>query len=216
MSSMVSSNSTPLETQLENVEGGFDVTGQRGEDNIIELTGDGNDGVIGGTLNDIIFTDAGDDRIFADAGDDIINAGSGNDLIRGGDGDDIIDGGDGFDKIRGGNGNDIIRSGLGGVDENGDPKGDVLFGGAGDDVFEFSAEEFEDGSVDKIMDFKADGFADTITISGVGEDGVVSYDAATGFVSINGEHAIHIGENQDVNPTNSGLDEDGNDTWELF
>ena len=212
MSSVVSSNSTPLETQVENVDGGLDVTGQRGEDNIIELTGDANDGVIGGTLNDIISTDGGDDDIFADAGDDIIFAGAGDDLLRGGDGDDILDGGDGFDKIRGGNGNDIIRSGLGGVDENGEPKGDVLFGGAGADVFEFSAEEFEDDSVDTIKDFKADGFADIITISGVGEGSEVTYDAATGFVSIDGEHAIHIGENQDVIATN----EDGDDTWELF
>lgn len=212
MSSMVSENSTDFATEVMTPNGGLDVTGQLDEENIIQIRGDAKIGIVGGNLSDVVTTGAGDAIIFAGDGDDIVIGGIGNDIIRGGNGDDVLRGGPGADLLIGGEGNDIIRGGLGGVDEDGNPLGDTLKGGSGADIFEFSAKEFEDGAMDEIEDFKADEFADTIKIFGVGADGSVIYNPETGIVSVNGQEAINIGTGKDVN---SNINED-NGTWELF
>ena len=208
MSSIVSPDNTDLLTQVEGPDGGLDVVGQQDEENIIEIKGDAEVGIVGGSLNDVITTGAGDAQVFTADGDDFIMGGNGDDIFRGGAGDDTIIGGLGADVLIGGEGNDILRGGLGGVDEDGNPMGDTLKGGAGDDVFEFAA--FESGTgFDKIVDFQADGFEDKIRIFGVGENGSVTYDAETGLVSINGQEAIDIGKGLDINP-------EDDENFELF
>ena len=211
-------------------DGGLQVVVEQGEENIIQIKGNGEVGVTGGSLKDEITTGAGDAIIFGGGGDDIITTGNGNDVVRGGDGDDMLVSGNGADVLLGGAGNDILRSGKAAMDEDGnsmailnekgqivenDPEsayGDVLKGGTGDDIFQFNAAEFEDGVVDKIVDFKDDGFADTIKIFNVGADGKVSYDNETGIVSVNGNKAIDIGAGKEVDFKDN---EDG-DTWDLF
>ncbi|MDJ0595782.1 MAG: calcium-binding protein [Pleurocapsa sp. MO_226.B13] len=214
MSHIVSPDNTESLLETPTADGGLHVVAQQDEENIIEIKGDAEVGIVGGKLADTITTGAGDAAVFTGDGEDVITGGTGDDIFRGGEGDDVIRGGLGADIIIGGAGNDILRGGRGGVDADGNPMGDILKGGSGDDIFEFAASEFEDGSMDEIVDFKADGFADTIKIFGVGstEEGAVTYDADTGMVSINGQEAIDIGMNQDVEfKTN-----EDNDTWELF
>lgn len=212
MSSIVSEDNTPSLLETTSPDGGLEVVAQQDEENIIEIKGDAEVGIIGGDLADTITTGAGDASVFTGDGADMITGGTGDDIIRGGEGDDIIRGGLGADIILGGAGDDVLRSGFGGMDEDGNPIGDTIKGGSGDDIFEFAISEFEDGSMDKITDFKAGMDADTIKIYGVGEDGTVTYDPTSGMVSINGQEAIDIGEGQDVGfKTN-----EDNDTWELF
>lgn len=212
------------------VNGGLRILAEQDEENILEIRGDGAVGFTGGSLKDQITTGAGDANIYTGSGNDIVTTGNGNDVIRGGDGDDMLASGLGADVLIGGEGNDILRSGMAARDENGDSMailnekgeivedgseptfGDVLKGGTGDDIFQFNVAEFEDGVVDKIVDFKDDGFADTIKIFGVGADGKVSYDKQTGIVSVNGNEAIDIGADKDVN---FKTDEE-TDTWDLF
>lgn len=131
---------------------------------------------------------AGDDSISASDGDDFILGGANNDTIGGGDGDDSILGGTGGDLIfaytgddvvHGGDGNDIIRGGEG---------DDIIFGGEDKDIFVFDLENFEDGSMDTVADFDID--QDQVSIQGLSSNNSVSFDAATGIVSIDGEEVI--------------------------
>ena len=210
--------------------GGLRILAEQDEENILKIKGDDEVGFTGGSLKDEITTGAGDANIYTGGGNDIVTTGNGNDVIRGGDGDDMLASGLGADVIIGGEGNDILRSGMAARDEDGNfiailnekgeivedgseaTFGDVVKGGTGNDIFQFSAAEFEDGVVDKIVDFKDDGFADTIKIFGVGADGNVSYDKQTGIVSVNGNEAIDIGVDRNVEfKTNKETD-----TWELF
>jgi len=128
--------------------------------------------------------------------EDTITAGAGDASIISGDGDDMLN---------------LIRGGLPGMDSDGNPMGDTIRGGAGEDIFEFAKGEFDSEAVDEIVDFKADGFADLIRIFGV-TDGGVTYDSETGLVSINGQEAIDIGTGLDVDINQQG----DSDTWELF
>ena len=212
------------------VDGGLEILAKQDEENILKIKGDGEVGFTGGSLKDEVTTGAGDAIIYTGSGNDIVTTGNGNDVIRGGDGDDMLRGGLGADVLIGGEGNDILRGGMAARDENGnsmailDEKGkivedgsepafgDVLKGGTGNDIFQFSAAEFEDGVVDKIVDFKDDGFADTIKIFGVSADANVSYDEQTGIVSVNGNEAIDIGTGKNVD---FKADEE-TDTWDLF
>jgi Ca2+-binding RTX toxin-like protein len=138
---------------------------------------------------------AGDDNISASDGDDFILGGADNDTLGGGDGKDIILGETGSDMIfaytgddivHGGEGNDIIRGGEG---------SDMIFGGKGSDTFVFDLENFEDGSIDTIGDFDLD--ADRLSVHGLTESDSVSFDAATGTVSVDGEEIIKF-EDLDV------------------
>ncbi len=202
MSSIVSPENTALSQSSMNPDGGMQVVGQQGAENFIEIKGDASVGIIGGNLVDTIITGAGDARVFAGDGDDIIMGGNGNDIFRGGNGNDLIKGGLGDDFLIGGAGDDTLRGGLG---------SDTLKGGTGDDVFEFAVQEFAGDSMDKIVDFKADGFADKIKIFGASDADVV-YDATTGMITIGGKGAIEIGKDLDIGP--GATNENG--TWELF
>ncbi len=204
----------------------LEIIAQQGEENIIQVRGDSPITIIGGSLQDTIIAGAGDATIFSGDGNDLLKGGIGEDVLSGGEGDDIIEGGIGADFIFGGAGDDVITGGLPGMDSNDNPIGtgglpgmdsndnpigDTLKGGAGADVFQFAASEFESGAGDEIVDFQADGFADIIRVFGV-SDGDVSYDADTGMVSINGEPAIDIGTGLDIEASQKG----DSDTWELF
>lgn len=185
----------------------LEIVGQQGEENIIEVSGDSPITIIGGALNDTVMGGAGDANIFTGDGDDLIDSGNGDDILVGGEGDDVIQGGLGADFISGGEGNDTIIGGLPGMNSSGDPMGDTLKGGAGEDVFEFTAKEFETGAVDEILDFEAD--MDKIRITGVGSKNV-NYNQNTGMISIGGEQVIDVGTDLDIDES-----QDGNN-WELF
>ena len=202
MSSIVSEDNTALLQESFNPDGGMQVVGQQDAENFIEIKGDASVGIIGGGLADTIITGAGDAIVFTGSGDDIIMSGNGNDILRGGDGKDFIKGGLGDDFLIGGAGDDTLRGGLG---------SDTLKGGDGNDVFEFAVNEFADDSMDKIVDFKAGGFADKIKIFGASDADVV-YDATTGMIAIDGKDAIEIGKDLDIEP--GATNENG--TWELF
>lgn len=211
MSSIVSLGTPDSSFDTTIVGENLEIIGQQGEENIIEVEGDSPITIIGGSLEDTITAGAGDATIFAGDGDDILQGGIGDDVLSGGEGMDTIYGGIGADFIFGGAGNDLIRGGLPGMDSNGNPMGDTIRGGAGEDIFEFATAEFESGAVDEIVDFKEDGFEDLIRIFGVTEGGV-TYDSETGLVSINGQEAIDIGTDLDIEINR----QEGTDTWELF
>ena len=85
-------------------------------------------------IRDLLFGLGGDDIIKGGEGDDHLYGGLGDDVIYGGNdstqtnsGRDRLFGGDGADTLSGGDGNDFLN---GGADVN----GDILDGGAGDDV----------------------------------------------------------------------------------
>lgn len=211
MSSIVTLETSSSPFQATIVGDNLEVMGLQGEENIIEATGDSPITIVGGALQDTISSGTGDATLLGGDGDDMLIGNLGDDVLIGGEGDDEIMGGAGADLILGGEGQDILKSGLSGMDSDGNPMGDTLRGGMGEDVFEFMAEEFESGAVDEIIDFKADDMADIIKITGVG-DGSVSYDAETGMVSIDGNSAIDIGMGMDVEVTQN----EDTDTWELF
>ena len=203
MSSILSENSTAAMLEFDNLEDGLDIIGKQNEVNRFEILdsedgASGNDNVIGGGLADAISAGAGDDNLIGGAGEDDLSGGAGSDLIRGGLGDDNLFGDEGDDILSGGDGFDILNGGSG---------VDILSGGDGSDVFEFFAEDFAAGEVDIITDFE-DG--DIIKVTGV--DGSVSYSADTGYVSVDGENIINLGEGLDV----TANDADDNGTWELF
>ena len=202
MSSIVSPDNTALSQSSMNPDGGLDVVGQQGAENFIEIKGDAPVGIIGGGLADTIITGAGNAQVFVGGGDDVITGGNGNDIFRGGDGNDLIKGGLGDDFLIGGAGDDTLRGGLG---------SDTLKGGTGNDVFEFAVQGFADESTDKIVDFKAGGFADKIKIFGASDADVV-YDATTGMITVDGKDAIEIGKDLNIEPGTTNE----NGTWELF
>ena len=149
---------------FENGDNGFDVFDNPNDstiDNIVRISGEG---------DDFVSMSGGDDTILTGAGDDNILGGAGNDYIDGGEGTDIIDGGAGDDIIIGGKG------------------ADVLSGGAGSDLFEFELSDFVDEngdviSVDRILDFERG--TDGIIINGVDpsmvtvEEDLIKYDGET-------------------------------------
>ncbi len=149
---------------FENVNNGFDVFDNPNDsiiDNIVRISGEGDDFVSMSDGDDIIFAGAGDDNILGGAGDDYIDGGAGTDIINGGEGDDTILGGEGAD---------------------------VLSGGAGADLFEFDLSDFVDEngdviSVDRILDFEQG--TDGIIINGVDpslvtvEEDLIKYDGDT-------------------------------------
>ena len=202
MSSIVGSENSESLLETMGLDGGLEIVAQQDRENTIEVKGDAKVSIVGGSLMDTITTGAGNAIVFTGDGNDMITGGNGNDVLRGGEGDDIIRAGLGNDTVIGGEGNDVLRGGMG---------ADVLKGGVGDDIFEFSASEFEDGVMDRIVDFQDDDFADSIKIFGVGAEGSVSYDSATGMVSVNGNEGIDIGAGKDLN-----IEVNDRGTWELF
>ena len=125
--------------------------------------GGGKDRIFGGKGDDTVNGGPGapfsrrrfEDRLHGGDGNDKVNGGNGRDYISGGAGDDISTGGAGADRIFanlgadqsfGGNGNDDLWAlARGDVAAPGDPSGDALTGGDGDDTF-----HTRDGEVDRI------------------------------------------------------------------
>jgi len=188
--------------------GSLEVVSPQSEANVIQIEGGLPVTITGGKFDDEIKLGAGDSTAVVGDGNDMVMGGVGSDTILGGDGNDILEGGMGADFIFGGAGNDTITSGLPGAGADEHSLGDVLQGGAGDDIFKFVADEFESGAVDQIVDFR-DG-ADSIMISGVSDS--VTYDSDTGIVSVDGTEAIDIGKGlRDIDPMKQG----DSDTWEM-
>jgi Ca2+-binding RTX toxin-like protein len=148
--------------------GNNSVSGGNGDDSI--FAGYGADSLDGGAGNDVISSSGANSKLIGGAGDDsltlfFISEPDGvisHDTLDGGAGNDVLtlDGFDGFHKLLGGAGNDkISHYSLGAATLDGGSGNDflssrshldVLTGGAGADVFEFT---WADGSV-KISDFK--------------------------------------------------------------
>ena len=186
------SSTEPLfEVQGDN--GGLTIIGQTDQVNIFSV-GEGDNGV------------GGSDAIVGGNLTDIISAGLGNDIIIGGAGADILEGEEGNDILIGEAGADVLRGGSG---------TDIITGGEGDDKFEFFADDFAPGEVDEITDFTQgeDGsIEDVIILRGIGASADVSYDSATGKVSIGDNEVIQLDKNLDLTIDNA----DGDEDWELF
>jgi Ca2+-binding RTX toxin-like protein len=166
--------------------------GSEGSDLIFSFGGD--DVVSGGGGNDEITAGAGDDQVSGGEGEDNIALGEGNDLGLGGEGNDVLDGGLGDDQLFGGLGDDIVIGGTGDDTLVGGKGDDTLDGGEGADTFVFSA----DSGVDTIVGFNAD--EDQIVFEGtpIDLDAVnVTFDAATGSLSIDGEQIAILQPEED-------------------
>ena len=142
------------------------LTGNAGRDEI--EGGDGDDYLYGNGGRDDLSGGAGDDHLMGGTGGDTLNGGAGDDylyllseggVLRGGDGDDFIFGSSEGDRISSGRGNDIIAADpnsnfFGGSDEIFVYGGDnLIMGGRGRDVFQFSAEGYEDNGQNIIATF---------------------------------------------------------------
>jgi Ca2+-binding RTX toxin-like protein len=125
------------------------------------IGGSGNDVLIGTAGKDFVYGGAGNDRLSLLEGDDVGNGGSGNDMVAGDAGDDLVIGGLGNDELVGGRGKDIL-SGDAGTDElyggadndrlsGGRGDGDVVVGGAGDDIFKYSRGDGRDIYFDEFV-----------------------------------------------------------------
>lgn len=124
----------------------------------------------------------GDDVLEGTDGADVIDGGGGDDRILGLGGDDVLCGGEGQDDLLGGPGADTLHGGIDAkVAEDTDYyvyEGDVLAGGADDDVLDPGADPRHAGSVDTISylhapaGVTADLGAGTVT--GEGDDNVAS------------------------------------------
>lgn len=96
---------------------GYEIDGFTAQGTQPEITTDGGDGTIQGTvLADRIDARGGDERLQGEAGDDTLLGGAGADTILGQAGRDVIRGGPGNDKVQGGVGNDLLRAGPGDTD----------------------------------------------------------------------------------------------------
>jgi len=118
-----------------------------------------NDIIHGGANNDVLFGDGGNDTLYGDSGNDILYGGNNNAIetttekLFGGSGDDVLYGEGGNDTLFGGAGNDLLIGGS----EN-----DLLRGGSGDDVYQFT----NDWGKDTVFESKRGG-EDTLDFSQV-------------------------------------------------
>ena len=158
---IVNDNGTAHEFDLDDVDQGFHVFGEAGDDRItvgsgfapfeIELDvrgGDGNDSIVGGNNIELFYGEAGNDtlrgnglgdQLTGGSGNDIIDGGSGDDTIQGEAGNDSLNGGDGDDQVVGGSGNDTVIGGSGFDILDGRGGTDSVLGNAADDAL-FSGE----------------------------------------------------------------------------
>jgi Ca2+-binding RTX toxin-like protein len=167
--------------QIGGGEGDDELKGSFGKDTLVG--GVGNDNLDGGQDNDVLNGGLGNDTLRGGVGNDILDGGLGDDSLEGNDGNDMMKGGAGNDTLEGGLGNDTLRGG---------PGEDMMTGGAGNDLFAFVAQELASGTMDHITDFQGEG-TDRISVVGVG-DMVMTYDATTGMVSLDGQETLDIGK----------------------
>lgn len=117
-------------------------------------------------------------------------------IITGGTADDILTGGAGKDILNGGAGADQLTGGAG---------SDTLTGGAGNDIFAYTAANQSTlGAMDTIEDYRANGDADVITISGVS---AVASAALLNIQTANGGESLEDALNRfaGLNTTADGL-----------
>jgi Ca2+-binding RTX toxin-like protein len=88
----------------------------------------------GTDLSETLSGTSGDDFIYGLGGSDSLSGGDGNDHISGGAGDDTLLAAAGFDSLFGGDGNDKLYSRTTAMAESFDDGGNVMDGGAGDDL----------------------------------------------------------------------------------
>ena len=116
------------------------VEGERGSDGIRSLGSFGSNTISGGRGDDAVDAslDQGRDLILGGAGDDTILPGSGANTVRGGLGDDrILVTAAGNDLLFGGNGNDVIDfSGVMSAGQSGGAPSETVYGGSGDDTID--------------------------------------------------------------------------------
>lgn len=112
---------------------------------------------------------------------DVAAGGNEVDIIMAKGGDDNIMGAEGTDFLFGGVGDDIVRGGVGDDVVVGNEGSDILISGSGSDIYEFFADQFVAGDLDVILDFEEG--SDAIVVVGSTD---ASYDAATGFLSVDG------------------------------
>lgn len=123
---------------------GETLTGAVGDVAELFVGGAGAEAIQGNGGADLVITGAGDDTIDAGWGDDILYGGAGLDVLSGGDGNDALVGGDGDDRFDGGRGNNVMIGDEGAdtfvIDPltNDDGGVNVIWGGAGDDIYRFS------------------------------------------------------------------------------
>ncbi|MEO1613187.1 MAG: PA14 domain-containing protein, partial [Pseudomonadota bacterium] len=136
----------PSQFLVETLDGDNDVSATAARD-VIEGDG-GDDGIFGGDGDDELYGGYGDDSLEGGAGDDVLDGGRGSDALYGGDGNDLL-------LVRSDAGEQRIGQLAIGEPTRGDPDGevneerqkligwesmplvsdDLLFGGAGEDVF---------------------------------------------------------------------------------
>ncbi len=145
-----------------------------------------NDSITGGYFADVINGGEGHDYIDGGAGNDKLYGNNGRDTILGGDGNDYIDGGDENDSLLGGAGNDTIHGGAGDDYIEGGTGNDYLYGEAGVNTFVFNVGDGNDviysGSGQDILDFGSLDFETDFKFVKDGNDLIISYGEATGFV----------------------------------
>lgn len=130
----------------------------------------------------------GDDRITGTSGADVILAHGGRDQVDGRGGDDRICGGAGADTILGGSGDDRLYGE--GNQFHADPggvhvAGDVLDGGAGDDVLDVGPTPYADTLAGERVEFRT-------------APGAVSVDLAAGTSTGQGDDVIRVRRNMSV------------------
>lgn len=148
------------------------VLGGEGSDTL--SGGDGTDALRGGNGLDRLTGDAGADQLFGGAGADDLSGGADNDSLDGGADNDLLSGGFGADTIFGGLGNDTIWGfeagardpngpgategrdliyGGAGADQIWIGTGDVVYGGADNDVFKLDDDPLDANAIPMIEDF---------------------------------------------------------------
>lgn len=161
----------------------------------------GDDKIVGSDLPDVIYGGDGADAINGYQWDDYIAGGNGNDLLDGGHGDDtlygnaghdILRGGIGSDTIYGGDGDDYIAGGNVAIEEDNDNKGNLLFGGNGDDEIHGDSgnDEIHDGAGADIV-YGGTG-NDIIHLEGQNQQTSFSGDINTAFVGEGGDDTFVI------------------------
>ncbi len=154
-------NGSSIDDSLNGKEGNDDISGKGGQD---ELHGHGGDDILhGGNGDDYLYGGSGKDSLYGDQGQDHLYGDDGNDTLKGVQGDDHLYGGSGEDTLYGGQGQDHLNGGAG--------DNDILNGGSGDDIFLFTADDFQKSGETTIIKDYGNGhdrlqFSDVISGSG--------------------------------------------------